>query len=244
MRRASLEARLAWLGILTALVDLGSAYVKVALVPRGVTAGDAIQLLGTYPLLALYAWIALDLRSRNATAGAGLAPVLFLAAVTYALGSGVHVAANSIHDMLDRTGLRDPWHLVYFWDEHLGHYLVDAARATFVVALTAWELLVPAVGGPGEGRAVTPPGSRRILLVAGALAYGFIYFATSVEGQTVPLALPFSTVYAVWAIARRGRGEATVRTFFGIAAIASLILFVVWGLRNGGFPEFSRTGLL
>lgn len=237
MRRASLEARLAWLGILTALVDLGSAYVKVALGPRGVTAGDAIQLLGTYPLLALYLWVALGLRERDTARGRRLAPILFLAGVTYALGFGIHAAANSIHDMLDHTGLGDPWHLAYFWDEHLGHYLVDAARATFAIALTALEGRTSGSGAAG--------GPRRVLLAVGALAYGFIYFATGVEGQTVPLALPFSAAYAIWALARlRRERPGAVRSFYLMAAIVSLALFAIWGIRNGGFPEFSRTGLL
>ena len=176
LRSAPLAARLAWLGILTALVDLGSAYIKVPLAPRGVTAGDLIQLLGTFPLLALYAGIALDLHARH-PAGARIASVLFIAGVANALGTGVHVAANSIHDMLDHTGIGDPSGLAYFWDEHLGHYMPDVSRAAFAVALTAWESKAPGAAWGGTNRAP---------LVLGAFAYGFIYFATGVEGQTVP----------------------------------------------------------
>ena len=234
VRRAPLTARLAWLGILTALVDLGSAYVKAPLLPRGVTAGDLIQILGAFPLLSLYAWIALDLHARH-PAAARIASVLFIAGVAYALGFGVHVAANSIHDMLDQTGLGDPWGLAYFWDEHLGHYVVDASRVAFAVCLTAWESKAGAAWG---GMASAP-------LVLGALAYGFIYFATGVEGQTVPLALPFSLAYAVWSLARRRTGvTGPVRAFYTIAALTSILLFLVWGVWHRGFPEFSRTGLL
>jgi hypothetical protein len=235
MRRAPLTARLAWLGILTALVDLGSAYVKVPLLPRGVTAGDLIPLLGTFPLLALYACIALDLHARH-PAGERIASVLFISGVAYALGFGVHVAANSIHDMLDHTGLGDPWGLAYFWDEHLGHYIVDASRVAFAVLLTAWESKAKGASWGGTGGAP---------LALGALAYGFIYFATGVEGQTVALALPFSLAYAVWSLARRRSGTAgAVRAFYTIAAVTSILLFLVWGVWHRGFPEFSRTGLL
>jgi hypothetical protein len=235
VRRAPLTARLAWLGLLTALVDLGSAYVKVPVAPRGVTAGDLIQLLGTFPLLALYAWIALDLHGRH-PAGARIASALFIAGVAYAIGFGVHVAANSIHDMLDHTGLGDPWGLAYFWDEHLGHYMVDASRVAFAVSLTAWESNAEGTAWDGTGRAP---------LVLGAVAYGFIYFATGVEGQTVPLALPFSLAYAVGSLARRQPGGAgAVRAFYTIAAVSSILLFIVWGVWHRGFPEFSRTGLL
>ncbi|HEX3112610.1 MAG TPA: hypothetical protein VHU20_05045 [Candidatus Eisenbacteria bacterium] len=233
VRPTSLAARLAWLGILSALVDLGSAYVKVPLAPRGVTAGDLIQLLGTFPLLALYGSIALDLHTRHASPR--LALLLFVAGVTFALGSGVHVAANSIHDMLDHTKLGDPWGLAYFWDEHLGHYMVDASRAAFAVALTALESKSP---GAAEEGAPWP-------LLLGALAYGFIYFATGVEGQTVPLALGVSVGFAMGSLARGGmRTDRPVRTFYAVAAITSIVLFLIWGVWHRGFPEFSRTGLL
>ncbi|HZV91142.1 MAG TPA: hypothetical protein VFF34_03920, partial [Candidatus Nitrosocosmicus sp.] len=217
VRPAPLAARLAWLGILSALVDLGSAYVKVPLAPRGVTAGDLIQLLGTFPLLALYGSIALDLHTRHASPR--LALLLFVAGVTFALGSGVHVAANSIHDMLDHTKLGDPWGLAYFWDEHLGHYMVDASRAAFAVALTALESKSPGVAEEG---APWP-------LPLGALAYGFIYFATGVEGQTVPLALPVSIGFAIGSLARGGAAR-PVRSFYAVAAITSIVLFLIWGV--------------
>lgn len=233
VRPASLTARLAWLGILSALVDLGSAYVKVPLAPRGVTAGDLIQLLGTFPLLALYGSIALDLHTRHASPR--LALLLFVAGITFALGSGVHVAANSIHDMLDHMKLGDPWGLAYFWDEHLGHYMVDASRAAFAVGLTALESQSPRAAEEG---APWP-------LPLGALAYGFIYFATGVEGQTVPLALGVSIGFAMGSLARGGmRTDRPVRTFYAVAAITSIVLFLIWGIWHRGFPEFSRTGLL
>jgi hypothetical protein len=228
-----LAARLAWLGILSALLDVGSAYIKIPLAPRGVTAGDLIQLLGTVPLLALYASIALDLHGRHPSPR--LALLLFVAGVTFALGSGIHVAANSIHDMLDRTKLGDPWGLAYFWDEHLGHYMVDASRAAFAVGLTALESKSPAA--PEDGAPWRLP--------VGALAYGFIYFATGVEGQTVPLALPVSIGFAIGSLARGGPWTARpVRTFYAVAAIVSIVLFLIWGIWHRGFPEFSRTGLL
>lgn len=228
-----LAARLAWLGILSALLDVGSAYIKIPLAPRGVTAGDMIQLLGTLPLLALYASIALDLHARHPSPR--LAFLLFVAGVTFALGSGIHVAANSIHDMLDHTKLGDPWGLAYFWDEHLGHYMVDASRAAFAVGLTALESKSPAASEDGA--------PWRLPL--GALAYGFIYFATGVEGQTVPLALPVSIGFAIGSLARGGPWTARpVRTFYAVAAIVSIVLFLIWGVWHRGFPEFSRTGLL
>jgi len=80
----------------------------------------------------------------------------------------------------------------------------------------------------------------------GAIAYGFTYFASGVEGQTVPLALPFCIALAVWGIASAARGRALgpTRSFFTGAALVSLLFFAIWGIWQRGFPEFSHAGLI
>jgi hypothetical protein len=233
----ALSTRLLFLGVAAAAVDLCSVYLKLRAAPVGVTVGDWISGAGAYLILGLYAWVA-------AAAGAGRArtPLLLLAAgITYALGTGIHLSANSIHDMLDKTGGADPWKLAYFWDETAGHYLVDAARIGFAVALTRMERggVSPAAGVSGSGGGLA--------ILAGAIAYGFIYFATAVEGQTVPIALPFTVLYAGWSLTSvRGglKGAARVRSFYTAAALASLALFAIWGVWHRGFPEFSTTGFI
>jgi hypothetical protein len=235
---AAISTRLLFLGLAAAALDLGSVYLKAPAAPTGVTVGDWISAAGAYVVLGLYAWVA-------ATVGRGRArPALLLlaAGITYALGTGIHLSANSIHDMLDRTGGADPWRLAYFWDETAGHYLVDAARIEFALALTSMER-----GAAGSEAAAGRPGGRAAILV-GALAYGFIYFATAVEGQTVPIALPFSLLYAGWSVlasrGRRGGVPEPVRGFYTAAAVVSLVLFSIWGVWHRGFPEFSTTGFI
>jgi hypothetical protein len=228
--------------------------VKTPVAWRGVTWGDAIEIAGVYAVLALYAWV----RSRT-NAGAGrvggrCAALLGFAAISYALGHGVHVAANSAHDMMAATGGADPWGLVQLWDEGIGHYVVDVGRIAFAIGLTWAE--------SGAGGAARPDHSLQAsertegsgwLAASGAVAYGFIYFATAVEGQTAPLALPFSAAFAAWSAwsARRagarastGAGAAPIRHFFTIAAWVALLFFAIWGATQGGLPEFTKVGIL
>ncbi len=245
---APISTRLAALGIAAAAADLGSVTIKSPAGPAGVTAGDWIEALGVYVVIALYGWASLGSRAEGAPPAARdrrvpLAWVLLAtAAITYAFGHGIHLAANSIQDALDRTGGRDAWGVAYLWDERVGHHLVDAARILFVLVLTWLEGSSPA---PADRH--RPTGWMRAIFPAGALAYGFIYFATAVEGQTVALALPFTLGYAVWGMSRRSWGGAAwapARLFFTAASIVSLILFVIWGIWHRGFPEFTRTGVL
>jgi hypothetical protein len=232
----TIERRLAALGIAAVAADLGGVLFKSPLGPTGVTVGDWIDALGTFVAIAIYAWIASGLAAR----GQGPYPALgHLVAALYAMGRGVHLAANSIHDMIDRTGGADPWGLVYLWDERVSHCMVDLARIGFVLLLVSLDRR----GESDEGSAGR---GGRVALFVGALAYGFTYFASAVEGQTVPLALPFSLALAVWGIgsAARGRALGPTRAFFTGAAVVSLLFFAIWGTWQRGFPEFSHTGLI
>jgi hypothetical protein len=218
-----------------------------------------IEIAGAYLVLALYASIAVTLvreraRSRGASDGAPsiFLLLLFIGFTSYALGRGMHVAANGIHDMMAVTGGRDPWGLALFWDERAGHQFVDVARILFAVALCGLEPRRPD-GTPGATTAHVsndPPRGSGLLLVVGAVAYGFIYFATAVEGQTVFLALPFSAALATWAVRARRPSSAArssfgpVTRFFVTAAVVSLLLFLFYGFWQGGFPEFTSVGIL
>lgn len=220
--------------------------IKTPAFPRGVTWGDVIEVAGVFVVLGLFAWVAASLVRSGAPRSRAILLLFFAAFTSYTLGHGMHVAANSIHDMMAGTGTPDPWGLAHFWDEWMGHVPVDLGRILFVVALVRMERERGGIGeatGPGGG---TMPGAHRVLHIAGAVAYGFIYFATAVEGQTVLLALPFSVALAIYGIAARSTpaGHAPVRTFFVAASFVSLLLFAIWSIWQRGFPEFTRAGIL
>jgi hypothetical protein len=236
---SALSTSLLLLGISSAAFDVGCVLIKTPFLRSGVTAGDAIEIIGAFVVIALFRRVARLASGPEAwRGGSGVGPreavLLGTAATAFALGHGIHVAANSIHDLADRSHLGDPTRLMNFWDEGVGHYMVDSARVLFAVTLTS------IARGAGAGAAW----SRSRFAVAGAVPFGFTVFAAAVEGQTVPLILPFSVFYCGWSHFARDKSGGAVRAFFTVAAWTSLLFFAVWGVWQHGFPEFTRTGII
>ncbi len=241
-----LDARLGWLGISFAALDLAAVYIKAPIVRPGVTVGDLIDIVTPVILVFLYALIARGVTTAGPSPGVGVRVLLILGGFALVLGHGMHVAANSIDDTIARAHVPDPNGIVDWWDEHVSHFLIDASKVAFCLGLTALERGLAAARIPGSGSSVERGpdrgGSRRLFL-AGAGAYGFIYFAAGVEGQTVPLLLPFAAAYALWSLLQR-RPFPPVRRFYTLAALVSILLFAAWGIWHRGFPEFSTVGLI
>jgi len=235
----SLASRLGWLGIASAALDLGSVYWKTPVLRPGVTCGDLIDLVTPVILILLYGIVLRELsRSHpDAPRRSGARPRLLVAlgGLGLLLGHGMHVAANSIHDAIERAGMTDPGGLANWWDEHVSHVRIHGSKALICVGLTVLESRRASSDG------ATPRAGA--LFAIGALAYGFITFAEGVEGQTVTLVLPFVILYLAWSIGR-GRPLAPVRLFYTLAAFVSILLFAFWGITHHGFPEFSRVGLI
>jgi len=243
---ASLPARLGWLGVAFAALDLGSVYVKVPFLRPGITVGDLIDIVTPLVLVFLYALVVRGLRAEAKDREGGLARVfragprllLTIGGFALVLGHGMHAATNSIHDAIDRERIPDPYGLINWWDERVSHAAIDSSKMAICAGLTALENRWSAAGvsRPGAGAGLR-------LLIAGAAAYGFIYFAAGVEGQTVALLLPFCVAYLLWSL-RRGRHFQPVRLFYTLGALVSILLFAVWGIWHRGFPEFSAVGLI
>ena len=229
--KSSLAIRLGWLGIASAALDLTAVYWKTPVIRPGVTCGDLVDVLTPVLLVLLYALV---LRRLSATPASDRRPrILFMiGCMALLIGHGIHAAANSIHDAIDRVGLTDPGGLVNWWDEHVSHVAIHGAKALLCVSLTSLEM------GRDASVERRPP-----LFWIGALCYGFIAFTEGVEGQTVPLVLPFVVLYLAWSVGR-GRPLAPVRLFYTLAALVSILLFAYWGIAHRGFPEFSQVGLI
>jgi hypothetical protein len=202
---------------------------------------DVLDLLTPLVLIPIY-WLMFNYGSGElATPREENAFMVF--ASLWILGQGMHLAANSINNLaenLARTGGIDItatslYRLIYFYDEYLSHYLWHAG----VLALAGLIIY-------REWR--RPAGVATIwwaTLIAG-FVYGFTYFCIFLEGQTVPLGLPFAAVVVLVALIW-GRKKLTNRpllAFFFVSCLIASIFLAGWGLYWGGFPQFSEVGLM
>ena len=144
----------------------------------------------------------------------------WFATVTYTLGKGLHLAANSVGNALPGE---DP-DVVHLWDETVGHYVWYAGVALVVACLAAALADRRPRGGVGGH-------------VLAALV-GFTHFTNSIEGQTPWFGIGVAAVFVVWGVLTRdGMGRYLV-TAYGLSGL----LFAVFGLWQGGFPEFTELG--
>ncbi len=163
--------------------------------------------------------------------------------VFWVLGHGMHLAANSIHNLavvlansqvMDIRGT-NLYALTYFYDERLSHYLWHIGILGMVGLLVYREWRSPA-------------GNQTVwwATLLGGVIYGFTYFCIFLEGQTVLLGLPFALLVILITLlwGRKKLAGQPLLAFFFTSCLLATIFFVVWGLYWGGFPEFSQVGLI
>lgn len=150
-------------------------------------------------------------------------------------GQGMHLGANSIGHLIGEFQGSDAQQLTHFYDEVLGHYLWHIGIVT-LAALLIWRQM--------QNRSVLDGESMVPIWIAAAL-YGFTYFVAFDEAGTVPLGLPFAAgivIVGLWQ--RRHLREQPITTFFVAAHGLALVLFAIWFVINGGFPQFSELGMI
>ena len=201
---------------------------------------DVLDLLTPVVLIPLYWAMYRRATARGASPPADLAFMTF--AAVWILGHGMHLSANSIHNLADAGARRhtldiagsDLYRLIYFYDEHLSHPVWYAGILALAGLLIAREARAPA------GNATV----AWVAWVAGVV-YGFTLFCIFVEGQAVYLGLPCAAIAVAYALrTRRELGRRPLRAFFGAAFLVALLLFLGWGLRWRGFPQFTDVGLI
>jgi len=202
---------------------------------------DVFDLLTPLVLIPIY-WILFEYTASGESDRAERIAFMVLSSV-WVLGHGMHLAANSINNLaeglakkqvIDITGT-DIYTLTYFFDEHLSHYLWHIGIVGLASLLIYREWSHPA------GDKIT-----RWAAVPSGLIYGFTLFCIFLEGQTVPLGLPFTVIITlltlVWG--RKKLAERPIHAFFFVACLVAVVLFTGWGLYWGGFPQFSDVGLI
>ena len=224
-RPEQLAARLTAFGILYCALHVGVTFLEIPLAP-GFTIGDWISLLTPFAVMgsALLVFDATQTGDSQQTVARRL---LLASAAAYCTGLGINLAANAIGRLLDEHAAVQPAMLTYFLDEHLGHIVWHLGMAGVSAALLLASQTLPAQRlGPGTA--------------LGALAYAFAWFTDAVEGQTVPLLLPISVVFLATSFWRRAGARSLIGRFFFLGHLTALLLFAIWWLWRGGFPQFTE----
>jgi hypothetical protein len=193
---------------------------------------DTIDILTPLVLLPVY-WRLF----RIAAGGAPLADEIAFVVMSafWAAGQGMHLAANSINNLIgslardrivDVSGT-DIFRLTYFYDEHLSHYLwhIGVLGLAALLIYEAWR------------RPSAEKTAWRLVVPAGVF-YGFTLFCIFLEGNTLPIGLPFAALITLLVLAW-GRGKLAaqpVLAFFFVSCLLALLLLAGWGLYWGGFP--------
>jgi len=159
--------------------------------------------------------------------------IFLLLAVLWVSGQAMHLAANSINNLLGAGGT-EVHQLTHFYDEVLSHYFWHIA----IVGLSIQLLLA----GP-----TTKDRSTRWSLIAPAgFLYGVTCFLAFTEGATVPFGFPAVAIILLGILTWRRNyiRVDNLTAFFFSGYLIAVLLFTVWGFYWGGFPEFTEVGLL
>ena len=193
---------------------------------------DAIDILTSLVLIPIY-WVMFKKTSQDRTNLRGNIFFMVMSAF-WAAGQGMHLSANSINnlignlaksDVIDVTGT-DFYHLTYFYDEDLSHFLWHIGIVG-LASLLIYESWCQPAQEKTDWRLVTPAG----------VLYGFTCFCFFLEGNTLILGLPFTLLAALLVLiwGRKKLARQPVLAFFFVACLLALLMFVGWRLYWGCF---------
>ena len=201
---------------------------------------DVVGLLPPLVFIPIY-W--LIFRHATTETSLGQEVAFMMLAALWVEGQAIHLAANSIDNLIAALARNhviditptDVYRLAFFFDEHLGHYLMHVGMLGLAALLIYREWRKP----------VEPVTMRWAIRLAGVI-YGAVYFCLFIEGGTVALGLPFAlVVILIAAIAgRKVIQKRPLLAFFALSSLVAIALFAGWGLYWGGFPQFSEVRML
>ena len=214
--------------------------IKFPLYPL-VSYQDVFDILTPLVLIPVY-WLLFRQAANNEISLGEEIAFMVLAAI-WVEGQGMHLSANSIDNLIDALAhnqiidikTTDIYHLTYFFDEHLGHYMWHIGMLGLAALLIYHEWRRPAGLATSWGAAI----------LAG-IVYGVSYFCIFIEGQTVALGLPFALIVVIFTLiwSRKLLAVRPVLAFLFVTCLLAILLFTGWGLYWGGFPQFSDVGLI
>ncbi len=194
---------------------------------------DAIDLLTSLVLIPMYWQLYKNVTCNRPSQASEL--IFMIMAAFWAAGQGMHLSANSIDNLIgnlaktrviDISG-SDIFSLTYFYDEHLSHYLWHIGVIGFAALLIYESWRQPAEEAT----------NWRLVIPAGIL-YGFLFFCIFLEGNTMPIGLPFVVIVSILVLiaGRVKLAQRPVLAFFFASCLVAVLLFVAWGLYWGCFP--------
>lgn len=216
-----------------------------AFLKRSLTWGDALDFLtpffvipSAYLLYFMAKRVLLSSYSFERNQGVVAKLLLALGFILYIDGHGLHLSSNSIARLLQKHETSEVFQAVYLYDEVISHFMWHSG--VFLVSL---GLIVVAKNLPFESLSLT----NLVLVVTGAVFYGFNYTVGGIEGQTVILTFPVALLGFLFALItylrERKKGlQNPFCLFFLTAYLLSVLLFAYWGLSRSGFPQFSELG--
>ncbi len=202
--------------------------------PPGVYWQEAIDLLTPLVLIPL-SWLLCSFEDRQIPANRTERLVFLVLAALWVEGQAMHLAANSIGRPWE-SALSPSGELAHYYDEVLSHYL--------------WHLAIAGISALAIVRSLAHPYSegrlRLALAVPAALLLGVTWFVVVIEGETGPMAIPF-TMIALAFILLQGRANlrsAPVAAILGGGYAVALVLMSLWAAIWRGLPPFTEVGSL
>jgi len=196
--------------------------------------GDVVDIFTPLILIPLY-WLLFRL-DRDKTPGFTGILIFLLFAALWVEGQGMHLAANSIHHLLEGFEGNDAYRLTYFYDEVISHYM--------------WHLGVFGLSMLVIIRQLRNPFADDhpiwwVVILAGVI-HGFTLFVIVVEAGTAPLGVTYAIVVTlfgcIWGWKRFHYQPMLL--FFVITCLVATLFFIGWGIYWGGLPEFSEVGII
>jgi hypothetical protein len=184
---------------------------------------DWVDLLTPFAVLGCAAMVLVA-----AAASRGQWVLLGVGGVTFTLGHGLHLSANSVSNVADPAVAAAS--IVHLWDEVISHWIWYTGLFLVMAAL-AWAL---------RGRELAVGVVDQV--VASLVAITVVN--TYIEGATPWLGLVFLTTALVAGLRWRPDGVARLLVVIGGAGLVLLVAWgVFWYLADGSvFPEFSELG--
>jgi hypothetical protein len=202
---------------------------------------DVLDILTPLVLIPIY-WLMFKFAVNDRPGLAEEIAFVVLAAI-WVEGHGVHLAANSIDNLIDALARNpatdvkgsDVYRLVFFFDERLGHYVWHLGMlglAALLIYLERYHAV----------ESVTNWWSS----IAAGIVYGFTYFCIFIQARTVFMGLPFAimVVLAALLLDRKKLPLRPLLAFFFVASLVAVLLIGGWWLYWGGLPQFTTVGLI